>query len=118
MASVNDRLGRLERRRKPRRAPDPELAIATSAVCKSMNAYRRELDGLPLDPANEFTEAEVAFDRQATREFHPWLEAERSRAHPKDWPHLDEWIEHTKGEIAKLDEEAALESRPKAGAKR
>jgi hypothetical protein len=42
----------------------------------------------------------------------------RGPAHPKDWPHLDEWIEHTKGEIAKLDEEAALESRPKAGAKR
>ena len=118
MASVNDRLGRLERRRKPRWAPGPQLAIATSAVCKSMDAARREDGGLPPDPANEFTEEELAFDREATREFLPWLEAERSRAHPKDWPHLDEWIEHTKGEIAKLDEEAALESRPKAGAKR
>ena len=68
--------------------------------------------------ANEFTEEELAFHRQATREFLPWLEAERSRAHPKDWPHLDEWIEQTKGEIAKPGEEAALESRPKAGAKR
>jgi hypothetical protein len=104
MASVNERLGRLEERIKPGWVPDPEQVIGTSAVLKSMDAYRRELDGLPPDPANEPTEAELAWDRRATRNFLPYLLAERERASPANRDHLDWAIAETKAEIAKLDE--------------
>jgi len=102
---LNERLGRLEERRKPRWVPDPELAIGASAVCKSMDAFRREGDGLPPDPANEFTEEERAFDRKATRNFLPYLLGERERAHPTNWERLDHWILEIEAEIAELDEE-------------
>ncbi len=107
---------RLERRHAPPWVPDPELAVATSALCKDVDAYRREIDGLPPDPANELTDEELAFERRATRGFLPYLLAQREIAHPNDCEHLDHWIAEIEAEIAKLDEETALESRPKAGA--
>jgi hypothetical protein len=115
---LNERLGRLEERRQPRWVPNPEQVIGTSAVLKSMNAARREHDGLPPDPANEFTQEELAFDRKATRNFLPYLLGERERASLERRPELDGWISEIEAEIAKLDEEAALKSRPKAGARR
>jgi len=100
-----NRLERLERRHAPPWVPDPELAVATSALCKDVDAYRREIDGLPPDPANEFTEEERAFDRKATRNFLPYLLGERERAHPTNWERLDHWILEIEAEIAELDEE-------------
>ena len=44
---MRDRIGRLEARRKPKWTPDPELSVATSAICKDVDAYHRELEGLP-----------------------------------------------------------------------
>ena len=102
---MNERLGRLEARTKPGWVPDPERKIGTSAVLKSMDAYRRELDGRPADPKNEFTEEEIAWDRKATRSFLPYLLGERERAHPDNREHLDWAIAHTEAEIAKLDQE-------------
>ncbi len=115
---LTDRIKRLEERRNPGWVPDPEQVIGTSAVLKSMDAYRRELDGLPPDTANEFTEDELAWNRKATRNFLPYMLGERERSHPANWDHLDHWIAEIEAEIAKLDEEAASESTPKAGAKR
>ncbi len=105
MASLNERLGRLEERTKPGWVPDPEQVIGTSAVIKSMDSYRREADGWPPDPANEFTEEELAWNRKATRNFLPYLKAQREISHPNAWEHLDHWILEAKAEIAKLDEE-------------
>ncbi len=104
---LGDRIGRLEERRNPRWVPDPDQAIGTSAVCKSMDASRREADGLPPDPANEFTEAEVAFNRQATRNFLPYLKAQREISYPTNWERLDHWIAELEAEIDTLDEEDA-----------
>ncbi len=105
MASLNERLGRLEARTKPGWVPDPEQVIGTSAVIKSMDSYRREADGWPPDPANEFTEEELAWNRKATRNFLPYLQGERERSHPTHWEHLDELIEEAKEDIRKLDQE-------------
>ncbi len=107
MASLNERLGRLEERTNPGWVPDPEQVIGTSAVIKSMDSYRREADGWPSDPANEFTEEELAWNRKATRNFLPYLLGEREISHPSHWDHLDHLILETKAEIKQLDLEDA-----------
>ncbi len=104
MASVNDRLGRLEERRAP---PAWETPPIVSLVMKDMNAQRLELDGRPPDPGNEPTPEELEAGRKATRNFLPYLLGERERSHPTHWEDLDHWILETKAEIAKLDEEDA-----------
>ncbi len=104
MASVNDRLGRLEERRAPPPWKTPPLV---TLLIKEMNAERLELDGRPPDPGNEPTPEELEAGRKATRNFLPYLLGERERSHPTHWEHLDHWILETKAEIAKLDEEDA-----------
>ena len=103
---MRDRIGRLEARRKPKWTPDPELSVATSAICKDVDAYRRELEGLPPSPDNELTDEERAFGRRATRSFLPYLLDQRENAHPSNWPQLDEWIAETQAAIAELDRES------------
>ena len=96
---------RLEARATPPSEPY-EMSPIMSLFLKGVDAQRREMDGLPPDPQNAIlTEAEQAADREATRDFLPYLLGERAKAHPKDWPHLDEWIDELKAEIAQLDEE-------------
>jgi hypothetical protein len=75
-----------EARRKPKWTPDPELSVATSAICKDVDAYHRELEGLPPSPDNELTDEERAFGRRATRSFLPYLLDQRENAHPSNWP--------------------------------
>jgi hypothetical protein len=82
---------------------------------KLLDRDREEAGG---GPPLDLTPEEEAAEREATRNALPWLLSQREMAHPSIRPHLDEWIEETRDEIAKLDGEAALESRPKAGAKR
>jgi hypothetical protein len=66
MASVNDRLARLEERRAP---PAWETPPIVNLVMKEMNAQRLELDGRPPDPANEPTPEEEEAGREASRRF-------------------------------------------------
>jgi hypothetical protein len=66
MASVNDRLGRLEERRAPPPWKTPPLV---ALVIKEMNAERMELDGRPPDPGNEPTPEEEEAGRGAARWF-------------------------------------------------
>ena len=66
MASVNDRLGRLEARRAPPPWKTPPLV---TLLIKEMNAERMELDGRPPDPANEPTPEEEEAGREASRWF-------------------------------------------------
>jgi len=67
MASVNDRLARLEERRAP---PAWETPPIVTLVIKEMDAERRELDGRPPDPANAvITPEEEEADREASRWF-------------------------------------------------
>ena len=107
MGSLNDRLGRLEAQNKPGWVPDPEMVIGTNAVCKSMDRARREAEGRPPDPANEFTEEELAFDRKATRAFLPYLEKQRELAqgNPAGLESIEQMIRMTQEDIARLDEE-------------
>jgi hypothetical protein len=66
MASVSDRLGRLEARRAP---PPHETPPLLTLLIKEMNAERMELDGRPPDPANEPTPEEEDAGREASRRF-------------------------------------------------
>ncbi len=66
MTSLKERLGRLEARRAP---PPHEPSPAVTLLAKSMDAQRRELDGLPPDPANEPTPEEARADREGSRWF-------------------------------------------------
>jgi hypothetical protein len=66
MASVSDRLGRLEERRAP---PPWETPPLLSLLIKEMNAERFELDGRPPDPANEPTPEEEEAGRESSRWF-------------------------------------------------
>ncbi len=103
MASLNDRLGRLEERRAPPPWKTPPLV---TLLLKDMDAEVRERDGLPPDPANAvITPEEEEAGRRATRNFLPYLLGEREISHPTHWEDLDHWILETKAEIAKLDEE-------------
>ncbi len=104
MASVSDRIARLEERRAP---PPWKTPPIVTLLLKEMDAERRELDGRPPDPANEPTPEEEEAGREATRNFLPYLLGERERSHPTHWEDLDHWILETKAEIAKLDEEDA-----------
>ncbi len=103
MASVNDRLGRLEERRAPPPWKTPPLV---TLLLKDMDAEARERDGRPPDPANAvITPEEEEAGRQATRNWLPYLQGERERSHPTHWEHLDELIEEAKEDIRKLDQE-------------
>ena len=100
---LNERLARLEERRAP---PPHETPPLVRLLIKEMDAERRELDGRPPDPANAvITPEELEAGRKATRNFLPYLQGERERAHPTHWEHLDELIEEAKEDIRKLDEE-------------
>ena len=105
MGSVNERLGKLEARM-GLPPPPHEMSPIMSLLLKDMDRQRREMDGLWPDPADEvLTPEEAAADRQATRNFLPYLLGERERAHPDNRDHLDRWISEIEAEIAKLDEE-------------
>lgn len=81
MASVNDRLGRLEERRAP---PPHETAPIVSSLFKSMDAERLELEGRPPDPANDLTPEEREADLDAARGMISWVASERERGVPPD----------------------------------
>ena len=67
MASVNDRINRLEERRA---GPAPwETPPIVTLLIKEMNAEGLELDGRPPDPANEPTPEEEEAGREASRWF-------------------------------------------------
>ena len=105
MSSREERLRRLEARATPPSEPY-EMSPIMSLFLKGVDAQRREMDGLPPDPQNAIlTEAEQAADREATRNFLPYLLGERERAHPDRWAELDAWIDELRAEIAKLDRE-------------
>ena len=105
MGSVNERLGKLEARMGPP-PPPHKMSPIMSLLLKDMDRQRREMDGLEPDPANEvLTPEEKAADRQATRNFLPYLLGERERASPDRRPELDGWISEIEAEIDKLDEE-------------
>jgi len=102
MATMRDRLERLERRRGQKYEPNPRLALTTSVLLKDTDAQRRALDGLPPDPANALTPEEEIADREATRSFLPYLLAERERASPETTEALGWAIAETRAEIARL----------------
>ncbi len=66
MASVNDRINRLEESRAPPPWKTPPLV---TLIIKEMNAERMELDGRPPDPANEPTPEEEEAGRESSRWF-------------------------------------------------
>ncbi len=68
MASLNERLAKLEERRAPPPPPWTTPPIVTLLI-KEMNAERLELDGRPPDPANEPTLEE----REASLEAATWF---------------------------------------------
>ncbi len=79
---MNQRLGRLEARRAP---PPHEPSPAMSLLLKEMDAQRRELDGLPPDPANAvLTPEERAADLKASRTKLEWVRGERERGQSPD----------------------------------
>jgi hypothetical protein len=66
MASVNDRINRLEESRAPPPWKTPPLV---TLIIKEMNAERLELDGRPPDPYNAPTPEEEEAGREASRRF-------------------------------------------------
>jgi hypothetical protein len=84
MASVNGRLRRLEGRIKPPYEIPPEFHLSTRVLLKAQDAYRRELDGLEPDPANELTDEERAHERAGLPAWLAYLEEERDRSPPDD----------------------------------
>ncbi len=98
MASVNDRLARLEARRAP---PPHETPHLLNLLIKEMDAERLELDGRPPDPGNEPTPEEL----EAGREGEMWFLETGGPQMRASSPHNPAALEN----IAQMEEQARQE---------
>ena len=101
MASVNERIARLEARRKP----SYEVPPAMDRLCEAVEDARREINGLPPveRPYTPLTPEEEAESKEGERWFlEEYIPQARAQAgSPETLALIDEWEEHARKEQRK-----------------
>lgn len=105
MASIRERIGRLEGKIAPPVPPNPWLGL----LLKTMDHTRAELDGEEPGPL-VLTPEEKRLDLEASEDFLAYLDDQRQLPlSPETRAELDGWEIETRAEIAKLREEIETE---------
>ena len=103
MASIRDRLDRLERKARPVHEPDPHYEVLMDLLLREMNRQQVISEGGDPPPLPEPTPEELAVELDANECYLEWLAGRRqSDQRPEVLAGIDEEVAETRQEIEEL----------------